>query len=568
MLRANLNLVPKPSAEVDQLRSCNRCRLSPFRGENPACTQIVPGTGSLSGKLMILLQNPGETEDKYGLPAIGEAFWLISALAQMAITYEHFWITNTTLCRTPGNRASKQDEINRCSYNLDFIIDRMPNLKLIILLGKDAGLAIEGRDFQLSARLGKLGRVERISQHTHKKRKFLTIALKHPVALAYIRNEVGKAQATAAYLAQLRFVVKVIENLDDIENFKIPLQINIAWNEETAWEIGEQIKNDPKIFRIARDFETLGIKRGHAVPIADAIAYDSDKCLVIPYKQRIDLPKDLHYKVKPRSGKERFEMKWMWKTWHSENFEQEFNRRILRPLCDFRFVKELPEGRKQPAITAWHMIFEQNCVRGADYGYELTGTLEQMQAPHLCSTPFDVMAAMRGVTNVNNMSLEYMLKLCMPLIAYQKDQVSLILGEPKKSKKVAETGFGLLALKPPTGIPIDELKGMAKAAFKRAWGDRETSMLWTDPAFDTDDIRLAKLWSPEAQELLPVVLLERAGFDAIVEYQFCDVWDQVSQDPEEMAIDHVGRFDIESLFNNERSEAVWEEHELTELEME
>jgi len=103
----------------------------------------MPPSGDLQASLLIVGEAPGESEDKIGLQFQGRAGDLLrEALSKYGIV--NFCLTNAVICRPPKNLTPTRKEINACLPNLLNTISKMPNLKLIVLLGAVALQALTG----------------------------------------------------------------------------------------------------------------------------------------------------------------------------------------------------------------------------------------------------------------------------------------------------------------------------------------------------------------------------------------------------------------------------------------
>lgn len=132
--------------------SCVRCPLAATR------TQVVFGRGNPQAKLWIIGEGPGADEDAGGEPFVGKAGQLLDKILEAAkIGQDEVFITNTVLCRPPGNRVPTNDEIAACSVHRNALLD-LWNPPLVVLLGATAA-----RVFLGSTRLADLRgqRVER-----------------------------------------------------------------------------------------------------------------------------------------------------------------------------------------------------------------------------------------------------------------------------------------------------------------------------------------------------------------------------------------------------------------------
>jgi uracil-DNA glycosylase family 4 len=113
--------------------TCTRCRLAAGR------TNVVFGMGNPEADLMFVGEGPGAEEDKQGLPFVGRSGQLLDRLIleEMGLTRQDFYITNTVLCRPPGNRDPQEDEIEACR---PFLRERLDLIepRVVVTLGNFA----------------------------------------------------------------------------------------------------------------------------------------------------------------------------------------------------------------------------------------------------------------------------------------------------------------------------------------------------------------------------------------------------------------------------------------------
>jgi len=89
---------------------CMRCDLSGKR------TRVVPGVGPRSSRIVFIGEAPGKEEDLKGEPFIGRAGRLLDlALEEAGVRRSHVYICNLVMCRPPGNRRPRKDEIRTCT---------------------------------------------------------------------------------------------------------------------------------------------------------------------------------------------------------------------------------------------------------------------------------------------------------------------------------------------------------------------------------------------------------------------------------------------------------------------
>ena len=93
---------------------CRRCPLAETRGS------VVFGAGNADADLMFVGEAPGAEEDRQGLPFVGRAGALLDELLSgIGLRREDVFITNTLMCRPPGNRDPHPAEIESCRPYLE-----------------------------------------------------------------------------------------------------------------------------------------------------------------------------------------------------------------------------------------------------------------------------------------------------------------------------------------------------------------------------------------------------------------------------------------------------------------
>lgn len=103
---------------------------------------MVFGSGNPQAGLMVIGEGPGADEDAQGLPFVGRAGQLLTKMLEsVKLTREEVYITNTVLCRPPGNRNPEPDELAACA---PFLADKMAVIqpKVILALGSVATQAL------------------------------------------------------------------------------------------------------------------------------------------------------------------------------------------------------------------------------------------------------------------------------------------------------------------------------------------------------------------------------------------------------------------------------------------
>jgi uracil-DNA glycosylase family 4 len=120
-------------AELNRsILQCRQCRLHESK------THYVPGEGSNQPDIIFVGEGPGQTEDQFGRPFIGNAGQLLDKIIQkMGYRREDVFIGNVVKCRPPNNREPLKDEVEACLPYLRRQIELL-NPKVIVCLGKVA----------------------------------------------------------------------------------------------------------------------------------------------------------------------------------------------------------------------------------------------------------------------------------------------------------------------------------------------------------------------------------------------------------------------------------------------
>ena len=141
----------EPSLEEvrEVLGECTRCGLCEGR------KQIVFGDGNPDADLMFVGEGPGEREDLRGLPFVGRAGELLTAMIEKGLEIQRsdVYICNIVKCRPPKNRTPLPDEVNACRPFLEGQIDAV-RPKVIVALGKPATSLLLGRDVAITRMRG------------------------------------------------------------------------------------------------------------------------------------------------------------------------------------------------------------------------------------------------------------------------------------------------------------------------------------------------------------------------------------------------------------------------------
>jgi DNA polymerase len=123
-------------AQEQSLQDCRRCKLCEGR------RSIVFGSGNPEADLVVIGEGPGADEDAQGLPFVGRAGQLLTKMLDaVKLSRDEVFITNTVLCRPPGNRNPEPDELAACA---PFLADKLAVIqpRVILALGSVATQAL------------------------------------------------------------------------------------------------------------------------------------------------------------------------------------------------------------------------------------------------------------------------------------------------------------------------------------------------------------------------------------------------------------------------------------------
>jgi uracil-DNA glycosylase family protein len=149
--------MPKSLKQIrEDARKCQDCPLW------ANATQTVFGAGDPHARVMLVGEQPGDEEDKKGLPFIGPAGKLLDrALEAAGVDREHLYVTNAVkhfkweargkrrLHKTPAQR-----EVDACHQWLEREIATVKP-RVIVALGATAAKAVIGKHFKVSLDRGR-----------------------------------------------------------------------------------------------------------------------------------------------------------------------------------------------------------------------------------------------------------------------------------------------------------------------------------------------------------------------------------------------------------------------------
>ena len=191
--------------DKDLREDARRCQDCPLWAN---ATQTVFGAGDPHARVMLVGEQPGDEEDKKGLPFVGPAGRLLDrALEAAGVDREHLYVTNAVkhfkwqlrgkrrLHKTPAQR-----EIDACHQWLEKEIENIQP-HVIVALGSTAAKAIISRDFKVSVQRG---------QFVESPLAPYVFATFHPSALLRLREEEEREAAFKQLVKDLRLIQKAL----------------------------------------------------------------------------------------------------------------------------------------------------------------------------------------------------------------------------------------------------------------------------------------------------------------------------------------------------------------------
>jgi uracil-DNA glycosylase len=171
-------------------------------------TQTVFGAGDPHARVMLVGEQPGDEEDRKGLPFVGPAGRLLDrALEAAGVDREHLYVTNAVkhfkweprgkrrLHKTPAQR-----EIDACHQWIEREI-ALVKPHVIVALGSTAAKALIGRGFKVSVQRG---------QFVESPLAPYVFATFHPSALLRLREETEKEAAFDQLVGDLKLIKKAL----------------------------------------------------------------------------------------------------------------------------------------------------------------------------------------------------------------------------------------------------------------------------------------------------------------------------------------------------------------------
>jgi uracil-DNA glycosylase len=192
---------------LDETRGeARRCQACPLWAN---ATQTVFGAGDPHARVMLIGEQPGDEEDRKGLPFVGPAGRLLDrALEAAGVDREHLYVTNAVkhfkfqlrgkrrIHKTPAQR-----EIEACHQWIEREVAAVKP-RVIACLGATAARAVIGKDFKVSVMRG------RFVDSPLAPSVFATF---HPSALLRLRDEEEKENAFKQLVGDLKLIKKALE---------------------------------------------------------------------------------------------------------------------------------------------------------------------------------------------------------------------------------------------------------------------------------------------------------------------------------------------------------------------
>jgi len=186
----------------EEARKCQNCPLW------ANATQTVFGAGDPHARVMLVGEQPGDEEDKKGLPFVGPAGRLLDRALQAAgVDRDHLYVTNAVkhfkwqargkrrLHKTPAQR-----EVDACHQWLEGEIAGVKP-QVIVALGSTAAKAVIAKDFKVSVQRG---------QFVESSLAPYVFATLHPSALLRLREDDEREAAFNEFVKDLELIRKAL----------------------------------------------------------------------------------------------------------------------------------------------------------------------------------------------------------------------------------------------------------------------------------------------------------------------------------------------------------------------
>ena len=191
---------------IDKMREqARRCKACPLWAN---ATQTVFGAGDPHARVMLVGEQPGDEEDKKGLPFVGPAGRLLDkALEAAGVDRDHLYVTNAVkhfkwqlrgkrrLHKTPAQR-----EIDACHPWIEGEIKAVKP-HVIVALGATAAKALIGPQFKVTLQRG---------QFVESPLAPYVFATFHPSALLRLQEDEDREAAFQQFVKDLKLIKKAL----------------------------------------------------------------------------------------------------------------------------------------------------------------------------------------------------------------------------------------------------------------------------------------------------------------------------------------------------------------------
>jgi uracil-DNA glycosylase len=184
----------------------NQCRRCPLYKN---ATQAVPGHGPRRAAMMLIGEQPGDQEDKAGLPFVGPAGRVLdNALAEAGIDRKRVFVTNAVKHfkyemrgRRRLHKRPNAYEIDRCRWwqNQERAIVKP---SVIVALGATAARSVLGRPTTIGKVRGQALPLDEAAT------AFVTV---HPSALLRVKDEADRRRQYRAFVEDLRLASRAVK---------------------------------------------------------------------------------------------------------------------------------------------------------------------------------------------------------------------------------------------------------------------------------------------------------------------------------------------------------------------
>jgi uracil-DNA glycosylase len=196
--------LPRRPGTIESLRSasaeCRGCSLY------ERATQTVFGDGDDHARVMLVGEQPGDQEDRQGAPFVGPAGRLLdAALEEAGIGRQRLYVTNAVKhfkWEARGKRRlHKQPTAREIEACKPWLLAEMEAVRpeMVVCLGATAAKSLLGPAFRVSRQRGQV--VEGPLDTP-------VLATVHPASIVRVRDETERQRALAAFVSDLREVVR------------------------------------------------------------------------------------------------------------------------------------------------------------------------------------------------------------------------------------------------------------------------------------------------------------------------------------------------------------------------